>query len=91
VVHVTIGGHAYTIWLWKGRRARGQISYVMDRVTLSVHDLDLGAIVADAARRPAPGHDDPRQAGPPASLRSAPLPAGETAPRDSLHHGDNYS
>jgi Glycosyl hydrolase family 12 len=51
VAHVTIGAHAYTLWLWKGRRARGQISYVMDRAALSVHGLDLSAIIADAARR----------------------------------------
>ncbi|HEY2080527.1 MAG TPA: hypothetical protein VGH53_29720 [Streptosporangiaceae bacterium] len=55
VAHVTIGGRAYTIWLWSGSprsgQPHGQVSYVMDRSALSVQDLDLSAIIADAARR----------------------------------------
>lgn len=55
LAHVTIGGYAYTIWLWPGRprggRAHEQVSYLMDRAIRSVHNLDLSAIVADAASR----------------------------------------
>lgn len=52
VARVAIDGYAFTIWLWAGSRpAAYRISYVMDRQARSVHDLDIGAIVADAARR----------------------------------------
>ncbi len=55
VAHVTIGGYAYTIWLWSDPTGSGpaydRIAYVMDHATRSVHDLDLSAIAADAARR----------------------------------------
>jgi hypothetical protein len=44
--HVSIGGYAYTLWVWHHR-----ISYVMDRPASSVRNLDISAIVADAARR----------------------------------------
>lgn len=46
VAHVDIGGYAYTLWVWHDR-----FSYVMDRPATSVRDLDISAIVADAARR----------------------------------------
>jgi hypothetical protein len=52
VARVTIGGYSYRIWLWSGsRRGREQISYVMDHGTHSVKNLDLSAIMSDAARR----------------------------------------
>lgn len=55
VARVIIDGYAYKVWLWSGRSRRGhsdeQVSYVMDRAALSVKDLDLSAIAADAARR----------------------------------------
>ena len=55
VAEVTIGGYAYTVWLWPGTSGsaagRNRIAYVMNRATASVHNLDIGAIVADAARR----------------------------------------
>jgi cellulose 1,4-beta-cellobiosidase len=55
VAHVTIGGYSYTVWLWSGDPGGGpghnEISYVMDRATRSVQDLDIGAIAADAAHR----------------------------------------
>jgi hypothetical protein len=55
VAHVTIGGYAYTIWLYSGHPAGGpsydRIAYVMDRAARSVQDLDISAIAADAADR----------------------------------------
>lgn len=55
VAHVTIGGHAYTVWVWYGSTDGGphayRIAYVMDHAVTSVRDLDIGAITADAARR----------------------------------------
>ena len=55
VARVTIGGYACTIWLWQGKprtdRTHEQVSYVMDRGTLSVRHLDVSAFIADAARR----------------------------------------
>jgi cellulose 1,4-beta-cellobiosidase len=55
VARITIGGYAYAVWRWSSGRGSGQaserITYVMVRAIRSVHDLDLSAIVADAARR----------------------------------------
>jgi cellulose 1,4-beta-cellobiosidase len=55
VAHVTIGGYAYTVWLWQGnpggRPGYNRIAYVMNRATRSVQDFDISAIAADAARR----------------------------------------
>ena len=55
VARVTIGGYAYTIWLWSGHPGSGpaydRIAYVMDRATRSVQGFDISAIAADAARR----------------------------------------
>ena len=56
VAHVTIDGLAYTIWVGPGNPGGSgpqfdQISYVMDQATTSVHDLDIGGVAADAARR----------------------------------------
>jgi hypothetical protein len=51
VGHVTIGGYAYTIWVGPGGPHFKQITYVMDRTTTSVRNLDVSAITADAARR----------------------------------------
>jgi glycosyl hydrolase family 12 len=53
--HVSIGGYAYTLWIWPDTSGNGpvryRISYLMDRPAQSVRDLDISAIVADAARR----------------------------------------
>jgi hypothetical protein len=51
VAHVTIGGRGYTVWVWSGNPVYNRISYVMDRAARSVQGLDIGAIIADAARR----------------------------------------
>jgi glycosyl hydrolase family 12 len=56
VAHVTIDGLAYTIWVGPGNPSASgpqfdQITYVMDQATTSVHDLDVGAVAADAASR----------------------------------------
>ena len=55
VAHVTIGGYAYTVWLYSVHQGRGpsydRIAYVMDRGAQSVQDLDISAIAADAGRR----------------------------------------
>jgi Glycosyl hydrolase family 12 len=50
--HTTIGGHAYTVWIGPGGPGFAhQVTYVMNRATTSVRDLDVSAIAADAARR----------------------------------------
>jgi hypothetical protein len=55
VAQVTIGGYAFTVWVWHGNVGGGtlayQVSYVMNRPVTSVRDLDIGAISADAAHR----------------------------------------
>jgi hypothetical protein len=52
VARVTIGGYSYTVWLWPGSgRAHEQVSYVMNRPAHAVQNLDLSAIISDAARR----------------------------------------
>jgi cellulose 1,4-beta-cellobiosidase len=55
VGQTTIGGYAYTIWLFRDTPGRGpayyRIAYVMNRAARSVQNLDIGAVAADAARR----------------------------------------
>lgn len=51
IAHVSMGGYAYTLWVWQSPGGQYRISYVMDRPAESVRDLDVSAIVNDAARR----------------------------------------
>ena len=51
IAHVAIDGYPFTIWLWPDSRGYNRISYVMDQPARSVRDFDVGAVIADAARR----------------------------------------
>jgi hypothetical protein len=50
---VTIGGRVYTIWVYGPTSSSPgyRISYVMNSAATSVQNLDLGAVIADAAHR----------------------------------------